>query len=492
MVRVSRGQAGVNSYISGHPAALEFGHTNSYMSPQQIESAAFHQAQLQSERLRILCVLSFIAILTVVTVVRVYVIRTASEGTPWVWILILACTVAVYELWMLRRVELALKSGQSVPSWYWVISTILETSIPAFAIAFLVHPQIENVYRPLATPAVLIFFIFIILSTLRLNLWICWLSGVVATLSYIAAASYLGWRPPVLGIPSHAARSYVGLDAFMLLIGGLTAGAVARQIRKHVEAALREAETKRKLEAVQHDLQVARSIQQSLLPKDRPRLAGFDVAGWNKPADDTGGDYFDWMIQEDGKLIATLGDVTGHGIGPALLAAVCRAYARANLTAECDLSMAFGRINQALERDLTPQRFVTFAAAVCAPDSEEAEILSAGHGPLFIYSRSADRFTKMEAQAVPFGILPLFNSDPPARFRMHPGDLVLLITDGFYEWENDHGEDFGAQRLEGVVRASRDLPSSEIIARLYDAVISFANGTSQKDDLTAVLIKRLS
>ena len=97
----------------------------------------------------------------------------------------------------------------------------------------------------------------------------------------------------------------------------------------------------------------------------------------------------------------------------------------------------------------------------------------------------------MEAQAVPFGILPFFNSDPPARLQMHPGDLVLLVTDGFYEWENDRGEDFGVQRLEKVIRASRDCSSSEIIARLYDAVITFANGTSQKDDLTAVLIKRL-
>jgi len=466
-------------------------HTDPEMSQPEIESAAFHQAQLQSERIRILGVFSFAAVLAVITVLRVFVIRTASEKTPWIWNLVLACTIAVYELWMLRRVNLARKAGQSVPPWYWVISTIVETSIPAFAIAFLAHPQIQNIYRPLATPAVLAFFIFIILSTLRLKLWICWLSGIVASFAYVAAALHLGWRPPVLGVPSPVTQAYVGLNALMLLTGGLIAGAVARQIRKHVEAALREADTKRRLEAVQHDLQVARSIQQSLLPKDRPPLAGFDVAGWNKPADDTGGDYFDWMTRDDGKLVATLGDVTGHGIGPALLAAVCRAYARSSLTAECDLSTAFGHINQTLGRDLTQERFVTFAAAVCAPDGEEAEVLSAGHGPLFIYSRSADCFTEMEAQAVPFGILPFFNSDPPARLRMHPGDLVLLVTDGFYEWENDRGEDFGVQRLEEVVRASRDFPSSEIIARLYDAVITFANGTSQKDDLTAVLIKRL-
>jgi len=461
------------------------------MSPPQIESAAFRQAQLQSERFRILGVLSFAAVLAVVTVVRVFVIRTASEGTPWGWILVLACTIAVYELWMLRRVDLALKAGQSLHSRFWVLSTILETSIPAFVIAFLASTHIQAAYRPLATPALLVFFIFIILTTLRLDLWICLLSGVVATLSYIAAALYLGWRPPVLGVPSAITQGYVNLNAIALLTGGAVAGAVARQIRKHVDAALREAETKRKLEAVQHDLQVARSIQQSLLPKDKPGLAGFDVAGWNKPADDTGGDYFDWMTLDDGTLVVTLGDVTGHGIGPALLAALCRAYARASLTAERDLSTAFGQINQSLSRDLASERFVTFVAAVCAPDGAETQILSAGHGPLLIYSRSADRFTELESQAVPFGILPFFKSDPPTRLLLQSGDLLLLITDGFSEWENDRGEDFGAQRLEQVIRASRDLSSSEIIARLYDAVVIFADGTSQKDDLTAVLIKRL-
>jgi len=461
------------------------------MSPTKIESVAFHQAQLQSERLRILGVLSFAAVVVVVTVLRVFVFRTVSEGTPWVWTLVLACAVAVYEFWMLRRVDLAVKAGHSLPSWFWGLSTILETSIPAFAIAFLANARIQTVYRPLATPGVLIFFIFIILSTLRLNLWICCLSGIVAALTYIAAALYLGWRPPVLGVPSPVTQAYVSLNAITLLVGGIVAGAVARQIRKHVEAALREAETQRKLEAIQHDLQVARSIQQSLLPKDRPPIAGFDVAGWNKPADDTGGDYFDWMTLDDGKFVATLGDVTGHGIGPALLAAVCRAYARASFAAGRDLSTTLGHINQALQGDLTPERFVTYVAAVCAPGAADAEILSAGHGPLFIYSRSADRFTELEAQALPFGILPSFKSDPPKRLQLDPGDLLLLITDGFFEWQNDQGEEFGAQRVENVIRASRDLPSSEIIARLYDAVVTFANGTSQKDDLTAVLIKRL-
>jgi serine phosphatase RsbU (regulator of sigma subunit) len=457
----------------------------------EIESAAFHRAELQSERLRIFGVLGFVAIFVIATAVRVFVIRTASTTTPWAWNFGLAGAIVVYEGWMLRRVNLALKSGRTLPARFWVLSTILETSIPAFAIAFLTSQQIETGYRPLATPAVLVFFIFIILSTLRLNFWICLLSGAVASVTYISAAWYLGWRPPVPGMPAPVTQTSVSLNATILLTGGIVAAGVAWQIRKHVQAALREAETKRKLEAVEHDLQVARSIQQSLLPKERPQIEGFDIAGWNQPADDTGGDYFDWKVQRDGKLVVSLADVTGHGIGPALVAAVCHAYARSSFSMEHDLTAAFEHINQALGADLQTGRFVTFVAALCRPDSPELQILSAGHGPLFIYSCSEDRFIDVNPQAVPFGILPFFRSDPPAQLRLGSGDLVLLPTDGFFEWENDQGEQFGVQRMEEVIRASQKLAPPEIIAKLYDAVIRFSNGTKQQDDLTAVIIKRL-
>jgi len=85
------------------------------------------------------------------------------------------------------------------------------------------------------------------------------------------------------------------LYAGMILTGGLVAAVVASRIRTHVAAALREAELKNKLDQVNHDLDIARSIQQDLLPAQSPTLENFDLAGWNQPADQTGGDYFDWQ-----------------------------------------------------------------------------------------------------------------------------------------------------------------------------------------------------
>ena len=236
------------------------------MAQEQIKSPAFQNAALQSERLRILGVLGFMTILVIVTAVRVFVIHTV-EATSWAWTFFLVALVMAYELWMLRKVGLALKSNICLGPRFWILSTILETSIPALAIAFLTSARVEIAYRPLATPAVLVFFILIILSTLRLNPGICALSGAVAAISYICAALYLGWRPPIPGVPAPVTQTSVSLYAITLLLGGLVAGAVAREIRKHVQSALREAETKQKLEAIQHDLEVARSIQQSLLPQ---------------------------------------------------------------------------------------------------------------------------------------------------------------------------------------------------------------------------------
>lgn len=87
---------------------------------------------------------------------------------------------------------------------------------------------------------------------------------------------------------------------------------LSSEIRKHVEAALREAELQRQVERLNHDLEVARSIQQSLLPTTMPHLEGFNIAGWNQPADQTGGDYFDWYLLPDEKVLVALADVTGH------------------------------------------------------------------------------------------------------------------------------------------------------------------------------------
>jgi len=461
------------------------------MGHEQFKSVAFHNAELKSEHLRIFAVLVFLATFIIVTTVRIFTVHTSGERTSLAWSYILASIVTGYELWMFRKVDLALKSGASPATGFWILSTVLETSVPALAMAFLTSQQVEATYRPLVSPAVLVFFIFIILSTLRLNPWIAVLSGIVASVAYLFAAWYLGWRLR-LAAAGAVPQTTVILNAITLLLGGVVAGAVASQIRRHVQSALQEADTKRRLEILEHDLQVARSIQQSLLPQQQPQIDGFEIAGWNRSADDTGGDFFDWQPLSQGKLVVSLADVTGHGMGPALLAALCHAYVRSTFRRTEDLAAAFEHIHESLATDLTPGRFVTFVAGVCCTGCPDIEILSAGHGPILVYSRPDDRFTQVSTHALPFGILPGFCTDPPSRLPLRPGVMVLLATDGFFEWENGQGEQFGVARTEEAIRACRDLPPAEIIAKLYDTVKTFSDGSEQQDDLTAVIIKRCS
>ena len=248
----------------------------------------------------------------------------------------------------------------------------------------------------------------------------------------------------------------VGGFAIAAVVAGFIAGAVAAEIRKQVEAALREAETQRQVERLRHDLEIARSIQQSLLPAGAPEIEGFEIAGWNLPADQTGGDYYDWHFLPNGKLLVALGDATGHGIGPALLSSVCRAYVRATFTPELDMLTAMQRVNAALNQDVGPRRFVTFVATICTPGSSRVELLSAGHGPLFLYWLRDDRFDAMPAQGLPLGLMPDLGSDPPKVLEFNSGDLLVITTDGFFEWANAQEEQFGEERMEDVIRASRE------------------------------------
>lgn len=461
------------------------------MSELHEKSIAFQQALLKSERLRILIFLGAIGAAFVTQTIRTIILHSPEDLHLWLLTFLLVALFIGYESLMLRAVNHAIQTDGDLKNATWISNIIVESCLPALGVAFLSSASIDPAYRPFVNPGVLVFFLLIILSTLRLNPMSCRVSGLVAAVCYLAAAVYLGWKPSFgEGAPLLSPERAVFTYSIMMVVAGFTAGAVASEIRKQVNAALREAEMQREVEHLEHDLEVARSIQQSLLPTSMPQMEGFEIAAWNQPADQTGGDYYDWQPLPDGKVLVALGDVTGHGIGSALIAAVCRAYARANFTAEKELLIAMERINAALAKDMSEGRFVTFVAAVCSPKSSRVELLSAGHAPLFVYFLREDRFDTLGAQGPPLGIFANLRSDPSLILELKPGDLLVLATDGFFEWENAQGEQFGTKRLEEIIRASRELPSGDIISALHRAVVGFSGGTQQQDDLTAVVIKR--
>jgi phosphoserine phosphatase len=243
---------------------------------------------------------------------------------------------------------------------------------------------------------------------------------------------------------------------------------------------------------IQRDLNIARTIQQGLLPRSNPVLPGFDVAGWNRPADETGGDFFDFLPLEDGRLAVAIADATGHGIGPALVIAEARALFRALVGGQAGLERAVNDMHRLLCLDLPENRFVTAFCGVLDPAAGILEFLSAGQGPILLYEAASGTVRDLPAQGLPLAFFPEATYEGATRVELAVGDVLVLLTDGFYEWSREDGEAFGEERVANLIRGLSASPSADMIAALYEAVLGFSAGTRQGDDLTAVIVKRIA
>lgn len=242
---------------------------------------------------------------------------------------------------------------------------------------------------------------------------------------------------------------------------------------------------------IQQDLETAHRIQQALLPQEPPKVEGFDIAGWNRPAHATGGDGYDFFPLPEGTLAMSITDATGHGIGPALMMAECRALFRAAISVSRDLGALATRVNDLLCQDTSEGRFVTACFALLQPRSAQLSFISAGHAPVILYRRDMDEITPLNADCPPLGVMPTLPLAHPNLFGMHSGDMMVLVTDGFFEWAGGDDERFGLERLYEVIRRERDSSAAQLIQAMLDAAVAFVGDTAQEDDLTAVVIKKI-
>jgi serine phosphatase RsbU (regulator of sigma subunit) len=240
-------------------------------------------------------------------------------------------------------------------------------------------------------------------------------------------------------------------------------------------------------------MDAARAIQQALVPRERPEIEGFEVAGWNRPADQTGGDYYDWQRMQDGTWIVSLADVSGHGIGPAMVTAACRAYMRASSAYHGDLGSLTSRINQLLADDLPAGRFVTMVSVLLRPGSGQVALLSAGHGPIVLYASATGAVREILPQGMPLAVEREESFGPAEMVELKRGDVLALVTDGFVEWarfSSGKREQFGVERLRQSLARQAGLPLEEMIAGLVRDVSEFAGEERQQDDLTVVVVRR--
>ena len=242
-------------------------------------------------------------------------------------------------------------------------------------------------------------------------------------------------------------------------------------------------------------MQIARDIQRGLLPTDSPDIAGFDVAGLSEPADETGGDTYDFIPLPNGQWAFVVADATGHGIGPALVIAETRAMLRTSAhlseaATAASVSQNLNTVKHLLAADLAGGSFVTCFLGILDPASGTLTYASAGHGPLIFYNREDDKFHEVPATSVPLGVLDDTDYGKTHEFRFESGDFAIISTDGVFEAFDPQGEMFGLKRMLDRLREDRDHNSAEMVASLYRAVDDFAAGARQADDITAIALRR--
>jgi phosphoserine phosphatase RsbU/P len=257
----------------------------------------------------------------------------------------------------------------------------------------------------------------------------------------------------------------------------------------HFVTVIKDVTEQRKLEGHQLQMSLARAVQQQFYSMTPPQIKGFDLAGAAFPADETGGDYFDFLPLAGGWIGITIGDVCGHGIGSALLMVELRAYLRAFAQKSSNVGEILSLTNNALVSDLEQDRYATLIFCSLQPESRTILYSSAGHTPGFILDASGAVRRTLDSIDIPLGFLPEHRFGCSSPIKLEPGDILALLTDGITESERPDQDSFGIEGALEFIRAHRHESAQEIVTGLYQAVRSFSDGLPQIDDITAVVCK---
>lgn len=242
-------------------------------------------------------------------------------------------------------------------------------------------------------------------------------------------------------------------------------------------------------EKMRQQLEMARVVQMSTLPSNMPLVPGYEVFGTFIPAELTGGDTFDLSLVGQG-LLVVLGDATGHGLVPALHVTQMHAMLRTAFRLGADLDTAFKQVNNQLAEFMPDDRFITAFIGLLDTQAHRLRFHSGGQAPILYFKSAAGRCERHNPTSFPLAAMPLTKLRPAIALDFELGDILVLLSDGIYEYCNPAFEEFGEARVTELVEANHHLPTAEFAALLLQTVRTFASGAAQEDDITVVLVKR--
>ncbi len=275
-------------------------------------------------------------------------------------------------------------------------------------------------------------------------------------------------------------RSFEEADLRLLTSLANVAAAKIQNARLMAEAA-----EKRQM---QREFALAQEIQQRLLPENPPIVPGYEFYGSNLPSRQVSGDYFDFRPRPDGKFYATIADVCGKGIGPALLMASLQASFHAWADEQVPVAEMTGRLSEAISRRTGPDRFITFFLLILDPASGEIEYTNAGHNQGLVIRKSGE-IDELPSHGLP---LALFPGRPygSSKISLEPNEFVCLYTDGITEACNPTGEEFGLDRLKGFLKTQIGHDPGEVDTSLARVQEEHSAGEPYGDDRTILILRR--
>ena len=280
------------------------------------------------------------------------------------------------------------------------------------------------------------------------------------------------------------------LEPILYTAGDLKlATALATQAAVSIENARLHAEELER-ERIVKELEIAKDIQQSLLPESIPEIEGAELAAMSIPAKEVGGDFYDFIPISDDKLGLVMADVSGKGVPAALFMALSRALMRANSLHDPKVAQAVIQTNHLILECTSSGLFVTLFYAMIDVKQRKIRYISAGHNPPFLFKNSSGEILMLEADGIALGAIDEIDLEEK-EVSVEEGDVLVLYTDGVTESIDTQEEEFGEERLKQLIQEQHAQSADALMRTIEKRVMTFAGEEPQFDDFTLMVLKIL-